>query len=169
MPKRFLLDMKGGVLVFCKFVREISDIWLWRFVLILVWGRRESVAWCWCLRIVVELVWELWLAMAGRLVVVGFEWKEVLWRFAEKMKTSPNTNTDTVHASCADIALTSALSHHHMDSILTHLYLHTHTHLPFHLHLHLHLHTHTLAHTQIHTYIHTHTHGPTKTHKQTHK
>ena len=46
---------------------------VWRFVLILVWGRRESVAWCWCLRIVVELVWELWLAMAGRLVVVGFE------------------------------------------------------------------------------------------------
>ena len=44
----------------------------------------------------------------------------MLWRFAEKMKTSPNTNTDTVHASCADSALTSALSHEHMDSMLTH-------------------------------------------------
>jgi len=66
-----------------------------------------------------------------------------LWRFAEKMKQSPNTNTDTVHASCADIALTSALSHEHMDSILTHTNTHTHTHTHGPIIKHAHKHTHT--------------------------
>ena len=46
-----------------------------RFVLILVWGRRESVGLCWWLSIVVELVWCLssGIAMAGVLVVVVLE------------------------------------------------------------------------------------------------